>query len=264
MNTLEKICAEKRVWVDANKQKISLAELEICAQNADSPRGFARQLHTKAQQSGVGLIAEIKKASPSKGLIRADFNPETLAQAYESGGAACLSVLTDIPYFQGDDSYLQLARSACALPVLRKDFMIDPYQIVESRALGADCILLIMAALNATEALELQQLAHELGMDVLLEVHDEAELDIALTHLQPDLLGINNRSLKTLEVNLETSERLRPLIPPHFTVVCESGIYHHHDIVRMQRQQIHCFLVGESLMRQPDVEFATRALISQQ
>jgi indole-3-glycerol phosphate synthase len=262
MNTLEKICHDKRAWIDHNKRAISITDLEACAHAADAPRGFAQALTAKARTTGIGLIAEIKKASPSKGLIRANFSPDTLARAYESGGAACLSVLTDIPYFQGEDVYLQHARAAAALPVLRKDFMLDPYQIIESRALGADCILLIMAALSAPQAKELQDLAHHYGMDVLLEVHDEAELETALTHLQPDLLGINNRSLKTLEVNLDTSERLRTHIPDSYTVVCESGIHLHADIERMQRHNIHCFLVGESLMRQDDVTLATKALLN--
>jgi indole-3-glycerol phosphate synthase len=260
-NTLEKICADKREWIAENKQKITFAELESCAQLADAPRGFAKAIKAKATSSGVGLIAEIKKASPSKGLIRADFDPATLAKAYADGGAACLSVLTDIPYFQGDDSYLQQARAAVSLPVLRKDFMIDPYQIVEARALGADCILLIMAALSPSQAKELQDLARSYEMDVLLEVHDEAELETALTHLTPDLLGINNRSLKTLEVSLETSKRLKAQIPSNYTVVCESGIATSQDIQTMKAIGIDCFLVGESLMRQDDVALATRTLI---
>ncbi len=260
-NTLEKICAEKRLWIAQNRQKITLRELEECAYAAPVPRGFATTLTTKAAQTGIGLIAEIKKASPSKGLIRADFDPTRLAQAYTTGGAACLSVLTDIPYFQGDDRYLQQAHAAASLPILRKDFMVDPYQIVESRALGADCILLIMAALSPTQAKELQDIAHAHYMDVLLEVHDEAELETALTHLTPELLGINNRSLKTLEVSLDTSRRLKTLIPEGYTIVCESGIATHNDIKAMQAIGIDCFLVGESLMRQNDVVKATHTLL---
>lgn len=260
-NTLAKICADKLEWIEHNKQRISEQELLRAAKEADAPRGFADHLALKKLEVGVGLIAEIKKASPSKGLIREDFNPAQLAKAYAAGDAACLSVLTDIPYFQGDDSYLQQARAAVGLPVLRKDFMLDTYQIAEARALGADCILLIMAALEVDQALDLQDTAKFLGMDVLLEVHDEAELDTALTHLQPDLLGINNRSLKTLEVSLDTSRRLKALIPDGIPVVCESGIATHTDIQSMQAIDIHYFLVGESLMRQADVTNATHTLM---
>lgn len=262
MNTLEKICSDKQAWIAANKQRVSLQELESCAQAADVPRGFARAIHQKIQDTGTALIAEIKKASPSKGVIRADFDPTALAKAYAKGGAACLSVLTDIPYFQGDDSYLQQAHLACNLPILRKDFILDPYQIVESRALGADCILLIMAALSVEQAKELEAAAYAWGMDVLVEVHDKSELNTALTHLKPSLLGINNRNLKTLKVNLDTSEYLKSFIPENYTVVCESGIHQHADIQRMQRAGIHCFLVGESLMRQEDVTFATQVLLN--
>jgi indole-3-glycerol phosphate synthase len=261
-NTLERICADKRDHITRCQAQVSLSELEAAAQHASPVRGFASALTQRIAEGGIGLIAEIKKASPSKGLIRADFNPAQLAQAYAEGGATCLSVLTDIPYFQGDDAYLPEARSAVTLPVLRKDFMLDPYQITEARALGADCILLIMAALSITQAQELQAATRHYGMDILLEVHDEAELDTALTHLQPDLLGINNRSLKTLEVTLETSIRLRPRIPATIPVVCESGIATASDIARMRAHDMHCFLVGESLMRQDDVTLATKQLLS--
>jgi len=260
MNTLEQICADKRQHIAKRKSTVSESALLEKAKNISPPRGFRRALENKTK-SGPALIAEIKKASPSKGVIRADFNPAALAKAYEQGGAACLSVLTDEPYFQGRDDYLAQARDATALPVLRKDFMLDPYQIVESRALGADAILLIMAALADDEAEELEAIAMGLGMDVLVEVHDKKELERALTHLNSTLIGINNRDLKTLKVDLSTSETLAKDLPGHILPVCESGIATHDDLLRMNKAGISCFLVGESLMRQADVTLATKTLL---
>jgi indole-3-glycerol phosphate synthase len=261
MNKLQEICAKKREHIDVQKSKTSIAELEIRAKGAEAPRGFAHALQRASKGDGIGIIAEVKKASPSKGLIRADFAPPVIARAYQAGGATCLSVLTDAPYFLGEDSFLIAARGAVTLPVLRKDFMLDSYQVIESRALGADCILLIMAALSDEQAKELEAAAFEQGMDVLVEVHDEAELERALTHLKSPLIGINNRNLKTLEVDLATSEQLAPRIPAERIRICESGIATPKDIARMKAVGMQCFLVGESLMRQPDVATATRALL---
>lgn len=261
-NILEEICAAKRQHVAACKQRISENELLTCLPDAPDVRGFIAALKTTIEHGRFGLIAEIKKASPSAGLIREDFTPDFLAKAYEAGGAACLSVLTDAPYFQGDDAYLQQAREACKLPVLRKDFMVDPYQIIESRALGADCILLIMAALSDTQASELIRTAHDCKLDVLVEVHDREELDRAI-NLGPEMIGINNRNLKTMRVDLATAEELARFIPDSVLPICESGIRTYEDLQRMQKSAISAFLVGESLMREADVTQATKRLLGE-
>lgn len=256
---LQEICTAKREHVMMCQRAKPLAALHTSLADVSPPRGFTAALR-RASRQGVGLIAEIKKASPSKGLIRADFDPPALACAYQEGGATCLSVLTDQPYFQGDDAYLSAARAACALPCLRKDFTLDPYQVVEARALGADAVLLILACLDDGQAQELEAAAHELGMDVLIEVHDKAELTRALKLTSP-LIGINNRNLKTLQVDTATTARLAPHLPAERLLVCESGIVDHADVARMAEIGVRCFLVGESLMRQTDVAAATRALL---
>ncbi len=260
-NVLTKICDEKRLHVAECKKVASLPEIETLAKKSTRPRGFGASLEKSVSEGRYGLIAEVKKASPSKGLIRADFNPTALAQAYERGGASCISVLTDVPYFQGADSYLVEARAAVTLPVLRKDFMVDPYQVVEARTLGADCILLIMAALDDTLAQELEDTALDYGMDVLIEVHDAEELERA-HRLKSPLLGVNNRNLKTLDVNLTATENLAPLVAKDRHIVCESGLNTPEDLARMSKVGAERFLVGESLMRQNDVEQATRNLIA--
>ena len=256
---LARIYVDKLAHVAACKARRPLEDVSKAAAAAAPPRPFAARL-AEAGATGYGLIAEIKRASPSKGVIRRDFDPAALAGAYERAGAACLSVLTDVPYFQGADEFLATARAAAGLPVLRKDFMLDPYQIVESRALGADCVLLIMAALDAARARELESTALELGMDVLAEVHDEAELERALA-LRARLIGINNRNLKTLEVDLATTERLSARVPAGRVPVSESGLNSSADLARMARAGVNCFLIGESLMRHDDVEAATREIL---
>lgn len=260
-DTLREICDVKREHIVRSKANVSEYVLHERIKAAEEPRGFKKSLEAKLQEGKFALIAEVKKASPSKGIIRADFEPATLARAYQAGGAACLSVLTDEPYFQGHDDYLVKARSAVTLPVLRKDFMLDAYQVLEARALGADCILLIMAALEDTQAKELEAAAFELGMDVLVEVHDLPELERAKQHLRSKLIGINNRNLKTLKVDISTSETLAKELSPSTLGVCESGINTHDDLLRMKRVGLNCFLVGESLMRQHDVTQATKQLL---
>ncbi len=260
-DTLSTIVADKERHVADRRRAQPLSDLESKAKVAPAPRGFVRALRNAVDSGRYGLIAEIKKASPSKGLIRADFDPPSLARSYEAGGAACLSVLTDTPYFQGRDEFLVTAREAASLPVLRKDFMIDPYQIVESRVLGADCILLIMACLDDSLARELAAIAQALGMDVLVEVHDGAELDRALK-LDCTLLGINNRNLKTLAVDLGTTEALASRVPGDRMLVAESGLGSRADLARMARVGARCFLIGESFMRQTDVAAAVRDLLA--
>jgi indole-3-glycerol phosphate synthase len=259
-DVLAEICAEKRAHIVRAKAWRSETALLAGLSGAPPVRPFAAALERHLAEGRYGLIAEIKKASPSAGLIRKDFDPQTLAQAYAAGGASCLSVLTDVPYFQGSDDDLTAAREAVRLPVLRKDFILDPYQVLESRSIRADCILLIMAALSDMEAAELAAAAAELGLDVLAEVHDRAELDRAL-RLPVRLIGINNRNLKTLETDLRTAETLAPEVPADRIVVAESGIRRSEDLDRLAAAGARCFLVGETLMREPDVTAATRRLL---
>ncbi|MGE0256613.1 MAG: indole-3-glycerol phosphate synthase TrpC [Alphaproteobacteria bacterium] len=259
-DVLARICADKCRHIAESKAARPLSVVEAAARAAARPRGFAARLKAAVARGEYGLIAEIKKASPSKGLIRADFDPPALARAYAEGGAHCLSVLTDAPYFQGDDADLVAARAAVDLPALRKDFMLDTYQVAEARALGADCILLIIAALEDAQARDLAAAAHGWGMDVLAEVHDAAELDRALA-LDVDLVGVNNRNLKTLTVDIATTEALAPRVPADRVLVSESGLNTKADLDRMARAGARCFLVGESLMRQADVAQAVRTLL---
>lgn len=260
MNKLDEICATKREEVAARKCAVSLDDLQRLSSGQTTPRGFRSALEAKAAD-GFGLIAEIKKASPSKGLICKDFRPADHAKAYETGGAACLSVLTDAPYFKGHEDFLVEARNACALPVLRKDFMVDPWQVLEARSIGADAILIIVAALGDTEMTEIEAASIELGMDVLVEVHNEAELERA-ANLKSRLIGVNNRDLKRFVTDLGVTERLAPLVPEGTLLVSESGISSHVDLERLARSDVRCFLVGESLMRHVDVMKATHELLS--
>lgn len=257
---LEKILSVKKEEVAMQRQFRSESDLLREAQARKDLRGFANALREKIRQKKTAVIAEVKKASPSKGIIRENFNPADIAHTYAAHGATCLSVLTDVQFFQGSTDYLRQARAACPLPVLRKDFMIDPYQIINARALGADCILLIVAALSAEQLVDMEVVAHELGMDVLIEVHDRAELDVALNMKSP-LIGINNRNLRSFETSLQTTLDLLPHIPDNRYVITESGIHSADDVRRMQEHGIYGFLIGEAFMRQEDPGVALGSFI---
>ncbi len=258
---LDRIEAYKRTEISEAKVRMPLTTLERNVRDHDPPRGFVHAIEKKLSERRIALIAEVKKASPSKGIIREDFDPPKLARAYEKGGAACLSVLTDGPSFKGRLEDLETARKATHLPAIRKDFLFDPYQVFEARAFGADCILIIMAAVSDEEAKALNTAAHDLRMDVLVEVHNERELDRALA-LETRLIGVNNRNLHDFKVSLEVSERLAEKIPHDKIIVAESGIMTHDDCLRLEKSRIFAFLVGESLMRQENVEAATRKLLN--
>ena len=259
-DVLSRICARRREDLAARRRAVPLAVLEARLREGTPPRGFAEALRAVDAGSDLALIAEIKKASPSRGLIRADFDPPALARAYAEAGASCLSVLTETAHFQGTDRHLEAARGAVGLPVLRKDFTLDPYQVVEARAIGADAVLVILAAVEDGLAAELMAAAHALGMDVLVEIHDAAELERAMK-LGATVIGINNRDLKTLEVDLDTGRRLAPLVPADRLVVAESGLSRHADLLSLREAGARAFLVGESLMREPDLVAATRRLL---
>ena len=253
---LEKIIARKFEEVAERRARVSFAEVEALARSADAPRGFAAALQARVARREPAVIAEVKKASPSKGVLREHFVPAEIARSYAAGGATCLSVLTDIDFFQGADDYLREARAACSLPVIRKDFMVDPYQIVEARALAADCVLLIVSALDDGRMAELAATAKDVGLDVLVEVHDASELERALKVLDTPLVGINNRNLHTFEVSLDTTLDLLPQIPSDRLVITESGILNRADVELMEINEVHAFLVGEAFMRaeEPGVE----------
>ncbi|MFT6084274.1 MAG: indole-3-glycerol phosphate synthase [Alphaproteobacteria bacterium] len=260
MTILNQIKAYKLQEIESAKREKTIADLYIDIKKQMPTRGFLKALQDKKDQNMVGLIAEIKKASPSKGLIRADFDVTKIAQAYQDGGACCLSILTDSPSFQGHDDFLIIGRNAVNLPVLRKDFMFDPYQIIQSRSMGADCILIIMACLSDTQAVELEQAAFECDMDVLIETHNQDEMERALTHLKSNLIGINNRNLHSFVTDLSVSEALIQMVPSEKLCVSESGIFTVDDIKELQKHDIHSFLIGESLMRQENIYEATKLI----
>ncbi len=260
-NILTKILARKVEEITQRQSQTSINELQQRIQQASSVRGFVNALQNKISSNQSAVIAEIKKASPSKGVIRPDFNPPEIARSYQQGGAACLSVLTDVDFFQGSDVYLQQARAACSLPVIRKDFIIDTYQIHEARALEADCILLIVAALDQPQLLDLYQCAQELSLDVLVEVHDEAEMERAL-RIDLPMVGINNRNLRTFETSLQTTINMLSMVPDNCFVVTESGIHSQADVALMRSHQVNAFLVGEAFMRAPDPGSELAAIFS--